>query len=85
MKNRIDRVLTILQKTGEALSVLCLLIMFMSLILQVFFRYILNNPLTWTDEISRFFFIWMIGFTGVFVVKAHYLTFFKDEPAFTHP
>lgn len=35
--------------------------------IQVFYRYILNNPLTWTSELSRFLFIW-ITFLGAWYV-----------------
>src|SRR3990170_4887410 len=28
--------------------------------LQVFFRYALNNSLTWNEEITRFLFIWLV-------------------------
>ncbi len=30
------------------------------LLLQVFFRYALNNPLAWTDEAATFFFAWLM-------------------------
>jgi TRAP-type C4-dicarboxylate transport system permease small subunit len=41
-----------------------LLIMFLSTIVQVFFRYVLNNPLPWPEEIARYCFIW-ITFIGL--------------------
>ena len=28
--------------------------------LQVFFRYVLNDPLTWSEELARFSFMWMV-------------------------
>ena len=31
------------------------------LILEVFFRYVLNNALPWPDEVARFFMLWMTG------------------------
>lgn len=30
------------------------------IILQVFFRYVLNSPLNWTEQTSRLMFIWMM-------------------------
>ena len=32
------------------------------IILQVFFRYVLNNALPWPDEVARFLMLWMTGF-----------------------
>ncbi len=29
--------------------------------LQVFTRYVLNNALFWTEQMTRFFFIWLVG------------------------
>jgi TRAP-type C4-dicarboxylate transport system permease small subunit len=28
--------------------------------LQVFYRYVLNDPLTWSEELARFSFLWMV-------------------------
>ncbi|MFC7319317.1 TRAP transporter small permease [Halobacillus campisalis] len=37
-------------------------------ILQVFFRFVLDSPLTWTDELGRFLLVWVV-FLGVGVVS----------------
>ena len=32
------------------------------ILVQVFFRYVLNNALPWPDELARFLMLWMTGF-----------------------
>ena len=36
--------------------------MVLTILLQVFFRYVLNNALPWPDEFARFLMLWMTGF-----------------------
>lgn len=48
-------------------AVLLFLIIVMT-IAQVIFRFVLGSPLTWTDELSRFFLIWMV-FVGAAAVS----------------
>jgi TRAP-type C4-dicarboxylate transport system permease small subunit len=38
-------------------------LMTLTVILQVLFRYILKNPLIWTEELARYLMLWMV-FTG---------------------
>jgi len=42
--------------------------------IQVIFRYVVNNPLNWSEELSRYVFIWacMIGASMGIKRKAHY-------------
>lgn len=40
-----------------------------STFLQVFCRKVLNNPLTWTEELSRFAFIWMNCMGSAIVIR----------------
>jgi TRAP-type C4-dicarboxylate transport system permease small subunit len=50
-------------------------------IAQVIFRYVLNNPVAWVDELSRYVFIWMIMIgAGMGMAKsAHFnIDFIKD-------
>ncbi len=46
------------------LSGMCILIM-----LQILFRYLVNWPLAWTEEIARYLFVWLIYFGASYAVK----------------
>lgn len=56
MKRKLDKVL------GSFLVALLVLMVF-AVLWQVFSRYIANNPSSWTEELSRYLFIW-IGILG---------------------
>lgn len=45
-----------------------LLIIVAITIVQVFYRFAFNSPLTWSDELARFLFIWMV-FIGAAIVS----------------
>lgn len=44
----------------SAAGVVLLIALYLLLITQVFFRYVLNSPLGWSEELARFCFVWMI-------------------------
>ncbi len=50
-------------RVAQLTALLALLLTFAvvgSLLLQVFFRYVLDEPLAWTDELAIFFFAWLM-------------------------
>jgi len=53
----------------QGLGVLLLLVMFISVLVQIFFRYVLKSPLTWTEEASRYSFIWIVLLGAAFAVR----------------
>jgi TRAP-type C4-dicarboxylate transport system permease small subunit len=48
-------------EVGRWIAIICLALMVVCILIQVFFRYILNNALPWPDEAARFFMLWMTG------------------------
>jgi TRAP-type C4-dicarboxylate transport system permease small subunit len=50
-------------KLDETIIILLLIVMTSAMALKVFFRYVLNNPLVWTEELARYVYIW-IAFLG---------------------
>lgn len=56
----VKRLRFFVQNIEEIICVLCLAIMSALIVMQVFFRYILNNSLSWSEELARYFFIWLI-------------------------
>ena len=46
---------------GRALGIVCVALMVVAILIQVFFRYVLGNALPWPDEAARFLMLWMTG------------------------
>lgn len=46
---------------GRHISVVLMGLMVLAILLQVFFRYVLNNALPWPDEAARFMMLWLAG------------------------
>jgi TRAP-type C4-dicarboxylate transport system permease small subunit len=58
-----------LYRRAENLLAAMLLLMFAAFILQIIFRYLLNLPVGWTNEISVILWIWIVLFGAAFVVR----------------
>ncbi|MCY3994669.1 MAG: TRAP transporter small permease subunit [Rhodobacter sp.] len=48
-------------RIGRGVAILAIALMVVAILVQVFFRYALNNPLPWPDEAARFAMLWMTG------------------------
>lgn len=48
-------------KLGRAIGGVAVACMVLAILIQVFFRYVLNNALPWPDEAARFCMLWMAG------------------------
>ena len=54
----------------ETVVVFLMAVMVGTIILQVFFRFVLNDPLSWSEELARYTFVW-ITFLGAAVAYRH--------------
>ncbi|MFD1065009.1 TRAP transporter small permease [Oceanobacillus locisalsi] len=49
----------ITDKLEEYLLIIILLVICSTMVVQVFYRYILNDPLMWSEEFARFLLVWL--------------------------
>jgi len=59
--NFLQNINTFILRIGRQLAWIAILLMVIVIIIQVFFRYVLNNALPWPDEVARFLMLWMTG------------------------
>lgn len=55
---------------AETVVVILMALMVITLAVQVLFRYVLDNPLSWSEELARYAFVW-ITFLGAAVAYRH--------------
>ena len=65
----IKKISDILDDCIRYINIVLISAMTFIILLQVFFRYVLNNPLTWTEEIARFSMVWMVFLAISMVAK----------------
>lgn len=58
-----------LQRRAENLLVLMILAMFVAFILQIVFRYFLNLPVAWTEEVCVLAWLWGVLWGSAFVTR----------------
>ncbi len=64
------------RRRAENIAAFMLVAMFVCFLLQIFFRYVLNYPVGWTEETSVLMWIWGVLWGAVFVLDE------KDEVRF---
>src|SRR4051794_27390288 len=57
-----------LRKRAENIAVALLSLMFACFIIQIFFRYVLNKPLGWTEEVIVTAWLWTVLWGAAFIV-----------------
>ena len=57
----LERINTWILAICRKIAIVAMALMVVVILLQVFFRYVLNNALPWPDEAARFLMLWMTG------------------------
>ncbi|MFT4620854.1 MAG: TRAP-type C4-dicarboxylate transport system permease small subunit [Sulfitobacter sp.] len=65
----LQALLDVVLSVGKAISVFAIGMMVVCILIQVFFRYVLGNALTWPDEAARFCMLWMTGFMAPYAYR----------------
>jgi len=65
-----DRIIKFMDWIGYFFLVMFSVIMVVATFLQVIFRYFFNHPLFWSEEVSRYCFVWIV-FVGAAIALKH--------------
>lgn len=76
MSNRGHNALAWLRRRADDVIVALIALMFVSFLLQIAFRYLLNRPLGWTDEVTVLCWVWLVLWGASFILSD------KDEIRF---
>ena len=69
-------ILSYWRKFAELVAVSLLAAMFSAFLLQIFMRYVMNNPLGWTLEACVILYIWTVFWTSAFILEeSDHITF----------
>jgi TRAP-type C4-dicarboxylate transport system permease small subunit len=58
-----------LRRRANDVAVLLMGLMFLSFLLQIAFRYVLNQPLGWTEEVTVLCWVWVVLWCAAFVLS----------------
>ena len=59
--NFLEKCNTFFLRIGRQFAWIAIFLMVVVIMIQVFFRYVLNSALPWPDEVARFLMLWMTG------------------------
>jgi len=76
MPSRSQSAVAWLRRRAENVIVALIGLMFVSFLLQIAFRYLLNRPLGWTDEVTVLCWVWLVLWGAAFILSD------KDEIRF---
>ena len=69
MLNRLRNAGSWLRRRANDVAVALMALMFVSFLLQIGFRYLLNQPLGWTDEVTVLCWVWAVLWCAAFVLS----------------
>src|SRR3954462_11294550 len=58
-----------LRSGADAVAVALIALMFVSFLLQIAFRYVLNRPLGWTEEVTVLCWVWTVLWGASFILS----------------
>lgn len=58
-----------LRSLANHFAVALMAMMFVSFLLQIFFRYVLNQPLGWTEEVTVLCWVWVVLWSAAFLLS----------------
>ncbi|MBO8141282.1 MAG: TRAP transporter small permease [Firmicutes bacterium] len=67
-----ERVSDALDRVARALVAVLVAVMSIVLIAQVFFRFVLQNSLSWSEELSRYLFVWVSMLGAGIALRQHF-------------
>jgi C4-dicarboxylate transporter, DctQ subunit len=65
----VGKIMAWLARRAENVVAAMLAVMFLAFIIQIFFRYVANFPVGWTQELSVILWLWLVLFGAAFVVR----------------
>jgi C4-dicarboxylate transporter DctQ subunit len=74
-ENSVKKILEIIDKAVEWIIFVCAVGFVVLCFVQVLCRYVLNNSLSWSEEASRFLFVFVVFLGGIICVKEQRHTF----------
>lgn len=69
IRNNALRFRALINKIENIIAIFVISLLSVVVFLQVFFRYVLNNPLAWSEELARFLAIWLVYISAAIVLR----------------
>lgn len=63
------KALKVINRILDAFCVFLFVCLFLLVVIQVVSRYVFNDPLPWTEELSRFALVWMVFFGSIATMR----------------